>query len=890
MNLAYSIRLQRRIRIYATIGILFTGLLVAIATAIPLYHDAHDRAATAYVEDARARARSAGQFIGKAHDIARQIASRSGIRDQLEAYNRWEIDRSELVEYSAPRIRDALSQGRNIAGLVRLDKGNDPVIEIGQQIPASLLQIASSKEPVACGPLRIDDKIMLLVSAPVLSRDGARAGTDILSFEMAALDELLNNEPKGEHNTRQLLFNSTDQAVVEFNRLTPGGRLLDAGQPEQAFLERAAGGMTGLDGFERSDGSASMVAYAPLPEMPGWGLALVTPARAFDTPVLFRLASPLLMITLLVLGGAWLTARAIRPVADKVVQQSRKLGEMSESMALAASVFEGSPQAVLILDATHHILETNEACHTITGFGLVELRGRTMSQALCINTDEGSMCNELWRGVDEAGEWHGEVRLMRRYGETFPAWCSINAVLDDSGKPRHYIAMLSDISDKKQAEDRIRHLAQHDPLTGLPNRSLLADRLEHALERGRRSESRVALLFIDLDRFKHVNDSLGHPVGDRLLQEVAHRLHSTVRQQDTLARQGGDEFVVIIEDVEGPDDAARVAVKLLATLESPVTLDGHEIFVGGSIGISIFPSDGDSSEALLRCADSAMYEAKEQGRSTYRFYTAEQTRISRERFELESGLRRAIERDELRLFYQPQAACANGQLVGVEALVRWQHPERGLVPPDRFIPLAEEIGLIGQIGEWVLNTACAQARQWAQAGHPLRVAVNLSSHQVSQDKLFDTVKGALNRSGLAPSLLELEITEGHVLKRVEECIVELHRVKTLGVSLAIDDFGTGYSSLSYLKRLPVDRLKIDRSFVEGIPDDHDDISIVATILSMARNLGMGVIAEGVETPAQIEHLVAARCGEYQGYLLGKPMPPDALQDWMDRHRASHPDA
>ena len=241
MNLAYSIRLQRRIRIYATIGILLTGLLVAIATAIPLYHDAHDRAATAYVEDARARARSAGQFIGKAHDIARQIASRSGIRDQLEAYNRWEIDRSELVEYSAPRIRDALSQGRNIAGLVRLDKGNDPVIEIGQQIPASLLQIASSKEPVACGPLRIDDKIMLLVSAPVLSRDGARAGTDILSFEMAALDELLNNEPKGEHNTRQLLFNSTDQAVVEFNRLTPGGRLLDAGQPEQRQHEGEIG-------------------------------------------------------------------------------------------------------------------------------------------------------------------------------------------------------------------------------------------------------------------------------------------------------------------------------------------------------------------------------------------------------------------------------------------------------------------------------------------------------------------------------------------------------------------------------------------------------------------------------------------------------------------------
>jgi diguanylate cyclase (GGDEF)-like protein/PAS domain S-box-containing protein len=887
MNLAHSIQLQRRIRTYATIGILVTGLLVAIATAIPLYHDAREHATTSYIEDAHARARSAGQFIGKATDIARQIASRSGIRTKLEAYNRWEINKSQFVDYATPRLRDALTQDPNIAGLVRLDRDKHPVIEIGQQLPAELLRIAASQEPVASGPLSIDDKVMLLVSMPILSRNGARAGTDILSFGMAALGELLSRESNDGPHTRQLLFNSVDKALVEFNHEAPGGRLLDAGQPEHPFLERAAGGGSGLELLKDVDGSGGVIAFAPVPEVPGWSLALVTPARTFGTPILFRLASPLLMIVLLVLAGAWLTARAIRPVADKVLQQSRKLGEMSESMALAASVFEGSPQAVLILDAGHRVLETNEACYAITGFGLAELQGRTMCQALCLRPDENSMCDQLWRDVAETGEWHGEAHLVRRYGEPFPAWCSVSAVRDGGGKPHHYIAMLSDISDKKQAEDRIRHLAQHDSLTGLPNRSLLADRLEHALDRGRRGGHRVALLFIDLDRFKHVNDSLGHPVGDRLLQEVARRLNSVVRQQDTLARQGGDEFVVILEDIEEPDDAARVAVKLLSTLEAPVLLDGHEIFVGGSIGISLFPGDGDSNEALLRCADSAMYEAKEQGRNTYRFYTAEQTRISRERFELESGLRRAIERDELRLFYQPQAACADGRLIGVEALVRWQHPERGLVLPDRFIPLAEEIGLIGQIGDWVLNTACAQARQWAQAGHPLRVAVNLSSHQVVRNRLFDAVKAVLDRTGLSPGLLELEITEGHVLKHVEECIAELHRVKTLGVSLAIDDFGTGYSSLSYLKRLPADRLKIDRSFVEGIPDDHDDISIVATILSMARNLGMDVIAEGVETPAQIEHLTAARCGEYQGYLLGKPMPPDALQDWMESYRSKH---
>lgn len=885
MNLALSAQLQRRIQRFAIAGILVTGLLVAIATAFPIYRDARELAAASFTEDARAQARSVGQFIGRARDISLQVASRSGIRDKLEDYENWKIGLAEFVSFTTPRIRDAIDQNSNIAAFTLIDANAIPVLELGMQIPPALLQAANTPDPVICGPVNTNDRLVLVVSAPILSRDGNRLGTDVLAFELQALVPLLNADTGSQPQRRQLLFNSADGVLFEIGPSEQGGRILPAGLAEQAFLERAAGGMTGMTLLEQAGQRDRMIAYGPVPDLPGWSFALVTPATNFDTPVIARLVSPLLMIAFLVIAGAWVTARAIRPAAEKVLQQSRQLKELSANMALAASVFEGSPQAVLILDQTHQILEANEACFAITGFSLSELRGKTLCDALCVNGSGSTFCASMWREVDVQGNWEGEALLTRKDGRSFPAWHSVSAVRAAAGEPSHYIAMFSDISEKRLAEDRIRHLAHHDPLTGLPNRSLLGDRLEHALERARRGAGQLALLFIDLDRFKHVNDSLGHPVGDRLLQEVARRLNASVREQDTLARQGGDEFVVVIEDISGPEDAARVAVKLLSALDQVVTLDGHDIYIGGSIGISLFPNDGDGSTTLLRCADSAMYEAKGSGGNTYRFYTAEQTRISRERFELESGLRRALERNELSLHYQAQVSCKDGRLNGVEALLRWQHPERGLIPPDRFIPLAEEIGLIGQIGEWVLHTACAQAKRWAEAGYPLRMAVNLSGQQIARGTLVALVSSALERSGLPPSQLELELTEGHVLKRIEDCIAELHAVKTLGITLAVDDFGTGYSSLSYLKRLPLDRLKIDRSFVEGIPDDNDDTAIVTTIMAMAQNLGMSVIAEGVETQSQLDYLTAEHCAEYQGYLLAKPMPADELESWMKRYRA-----
>lgn len=882
MNLDQSVHLQRRIHRFAVMGILITGLLVALATAIPMYRHAHTLVSSSHMEGVRAQAQAVGQFLEKATELARQIASRSAVRDKLVEYNRWEISLAEMAQFSAPRIREALDQAGNIAGMVRFDAEGNPVLELGIALPDAA-QALAGQDPIATrrtGPVATAAGPHLLVSAPILSRDGERVGTDVLAFGLSQLQAPLTRAHGSLPRTRLLVFNGESGTTVE---LGPSGtvvRVFDTTESAPGYLRRAVDGPAGQQHVAQN-GPDEIVFYTAIREMPGWSFAYSIPATDFYRPVLWQILLPLSMIALLVSAGAVLTARTIRPMAERVLQQARDLAELGESRLLAASVFDASPQAVLIMDASHRIIEANRASVRITGYGQSKLHGKPLCEAL-FRPEKRASCDELlWQRVDAHNGWQGETELLRCSGEVFPAWQSVTPVRDASGVIRHYICMFTDIGEKKQAEERIRHLAHHDPLTDLPNRTLLTDRLAHGLDRARRHGNSLAVLFIDLDRFKYVNDSLGHPVGDALLRIVAERFATALREEDTLSRIGGDEFVVILEELGGADDAARVARKLLDALETPSRVDGHDLFIGASIGISLFPTDGDSIDTLVRCADSAMYRAKEVGRNTFQFFTPEQASQSRERFELERDLRQAVERGELRLVYQPQADCATGRIVGVEALVRWQHPTRGLVPPDRFIPLAEEIGLISKIGAWVLNAACAQAYQWEKQGRSLRIAVNLSGQQISRDGLVELVREVLGTTGLSSTQLELEITEGHLLQRVEQCIATLRDLKSLGVTLAIDDFGTGYSSLSYLKKLPVDRLKIDRSFVEGIPDDRDDVAIVATILSMARNLGLDVIAEGVENETQLAHLRDARCAEYQGYLLSRPVSPAELEALLD---------
>ncbi|MBM4202262.1 MAG: EAL domain-containing protein, partial [Gammaproteobacteria bacterium] len=450
---------------------------------------------------------------------------------------------------------------------------------------------------------------------------------------------------------------------------------------------------------------------------------------------------------------------------------------------------------------------------------------------------------------------------------------------DAAGRPTHFLAVFTDISQLKQSEARLEHLAHYDPLTDLPNRTLVQFQLAHALEKAQRGQHQVGVLFIDLDRFKNINDSLGHSSGDHILREVSTRLNARVRKSDTLGRLGGDEFLVVLEHLERPEDSAGVARALLATLDEPFSLpQGREVYIRASIGVSLYPENGRTPEELIQNADAAMYQVKDSGRNAYAYYTPALTLAAKERLQLETRLRRALERQEFIICYQPIVTVADNRLIGAEALVRWQPPGEPLVPPAAFIPLAEETGLIVPLGEWVLRQACTQAKTWQDAGLSFeQVAINLSVRQFQHPELARVVQTVLVETELSADCLELEITESSLMGTGEQAVANLRGIKGMGLRLSIDDFGTGYSSLAYLKLLPLDRLKIDYSFIHDIADDPNDAAIASTIIAMAHRLGLQAVAEGVESEAQLDFLRSEGCDAYQGYLCSAPLPPDEFE-------------
>lgn len=540
----------------------------------------------------------------------------------------------------------------------------------------------------------------------------------------------------------------------------------------------------------------------------------------------------------------------------------------------AAAVFESTRDGVFITDLDARIVALNRSFSEISGYSEFEALGRKPS-ILQSGRHELEFYQTMWAAILGCGHWQGEVWNRRKNGELYQQLLTISTVHDDAGKPSHYVAVMTDISQLKRSEAQLDYLAHHDPLTDLPNRLLLQSRVQHAIDQAARNKARVALLFIDLDRFKNVNDSLGHPAGDELLAAIGQRLRTRLREVDTLARLGGDEFVLLIEEMETPDDAARVAQMLLDLLHAPFVLTGgREIYIGASIGISVFPEDGTTVTELIQHSDVAMYQAKESGRGAFRFYTEAMSRAAQDKLHLDTRLRRALEHGDFALHFQPQVDMASGRLIGTEALIRWRDPDEGLISPARFIPVAEETGLIVPIGEWVLRTACAQARKWQDAGHHFTIAVNLSARQLQQADLPQRVAALMAEAGVGPDWLEIELTESTLAGDHVSTEMRLRALKELGITLSIDDFGTGYSSLAYLKRFPIDVLKIDQSFVRDIPQDRNDMEIAATIIAMAHTLKLRVVAEGVETPEQLAFLKEQKCDAWQGYLFSKPLPAD----------------
>lgn len=548
-----------------------------------------------------------------------------------------------------------------------------------------------------------------------------------------------------------------------------------------------------------------------------------------------------------------------------------------ESLRLYGRIFENSGEGILVTDAEENIIAVNRAFVEITGFEADEALGNTPRMFRSGRHDE-AFFEEMWRALRERGQWQGEIWDRHKNGSIFPKWATISTVRNDRGDVTHYFSTFSDISERVAAEERIRQLAFYDTLTGLPNRSTLYSLLEQALVIARRNKTSGALMFIDLDRFKYVNDTLGHGAGDELICRVATRFKTCLRASDVIARLGGDEFVIALIDIAKPDDAALVAKKVLGIFASPFLISGHEVSISASIGISVYPADGLTIEDLVKNADVAMYRAKDQGRSTSLFYSSDMNVRSLERLEMESSLRRALDRKELLLHFQPQVDIHTGVIVGAEVLLRWKHPDLGMVSPGQFIPLAEETGLIVPIGQWVMEQTVMQNKAWLEAGvNVVKLAVNLSAQQF-RSTLVDEVSGILGKHQFPHALLELEITESMVMRNANEVIEMLKALDILGVPMSLDDFGTGYSSLSYLKRFPIDKLKIDQSFVRGIPGDVDDIAITRAIIALGKSLGLKVIAEGVETREQLNFLRHEGCDEIQGYLFSRPV---AAEDFVE---------
>jgi diguanylate cyclase (GGDEF)-like protein/PAS domain S-box-containing protein len=563
-----------------------------------------------------------------------------------------------------------------------------------------------------------------------------------------------------------------------------------------------------------------------------------------------------------------------------VVREITQRKKQDTQLRLWAKVFEGSNEAIMITDGDLHIISVNRAYQTMMGFTEAEVVGvDTKTVGAKLHTH--SFFRNLVSVLKEQGHWQGELSNQRKNGEIFPSWYSISLVSNAQGEPENYIAIFNDITEFKNSRAQIDFLAHHDNLTGLPNRVLLNDRLEMAINTATRQSEKVGVLFIDLDRFKNVNDSLGHSVGDQLLIEAAKRLSSTVRTGDTVSRLGGDEFVVLFPKVKDEANLADLTIKLRDVLQHPYSIGGISLHITPSIGIAVFPDDGDSVNTLIKNADAAMYLAKEKGRNNYQFYTPLLNSRTLDRLKLESDLRLALDEGGFELHYQPQIFAHSGNLWGAEALVRWRHPERGLVSPADFIPLAEETGLIIPLGEWVFAEAARQVTAWRKQGLPnLVVSVNISAVQFRKDNFVERIKTILKEEGALASSLELELTESILMHDMESSIATLKYLRELGFRIAIDDFGTGFSSLNYLRRLPVNVLKIDQSFVREMLAEQASLAIVESIISLAHSLGKETIAEGVETQAELDVLTERGCQLMQGYYFSKPLPAPSFEAWV----------
>lgn len=559
-------------------------------------------------------------------------------------------------------------------------------------------------------------------------------------------------------------------------------------------------------------------------------------------------------------------------------KRDEALKRSMQDLNLAERVFEHAMEGIVITDPGGEIIRINPAFTLLTGYEEHEVVGKTMN-VLASGKHPPSFYREMWRQINEHGQWSGEIWNKRRNGELFLEWLTISAVHDEFNNVSHFTGLFRDVTEIRKQEEKIRHLAYFDELTGLPNRRLLKDRLSMAISGAHRNEHQLAVMFIDLDQFKNINDNFGHDVGDQVLQELAQRLEYITREEDTLARLGGDEFVILMPSINSYEDVISLGNRINQVLKDPFLLsDDHNKQITVSIGASVYPDDGATVEDLLKHADTAMYSVKANGRNGLQLFSQEMAQRSMQHFTMEANLRNAIERNELSLHYQPKVDVITGEVMGVEALLRWHQPQLGSVSPAKFIPLAEETGLIEHIDRWVIDCACHQLQYWLSQGlMPVPVAINVSPISLRQRNLVHIIQSALQQHQIPPSLLQIEITESAFIDDMDSVISQLNAIKALGIAIALDDFGTGYSSLSYLAKLPLDELKIDASFIQNVPTCETSDTLIRAITGIAKNLNLSVVVEGVETQEQLSYVEELVCDLVQGYLTGRPAAPAVIE-------------
>ncbi len=574
---------------------------------------------------------------------------------------------------------------------------------------------------------------------------------------------------------------------------------------------------------------------------------------------------------------------------DEIAEIGRSFNQLiegrqsaEEQLWLASRVFSSTIDGIMVTNMDEQIVLVNPAFTTITGYSEEEIMGQTPRKFSSSRHDE-TFFKAMWEEIHQKGFWQGEIWNCRKNGEVYPQWQHISVVLDAQHQKINYIAVFSDISVIKHSQEKLEHLAHHDALTGLPNRIMLDIHITQGIERAKRQNKALAVLFLDLDRFKNVNDSLGHPAGDELLKQVSLRLKQLVRAEDLVARLGGDEFALVLEAPTDGRSIARIAQKCIDAFLLPFEVEEHTVYTSTSLGISVYPEDGERAGELLKHADTAMYHAKEQGRNSYSFYNRQMTQIAVDRLALEAQLRQAIEQNELILQYQPQISLLTGEISGVEALIRWRQADGSLISPSQFIPIAEESALIDKVDRWVLGEACRQAKEWLDIGlPPINMAVNISGFSIEHGMLLDMVEEALEKSQLNPEILELEITEHYLMQHREQATLIIEQLREQGLTFSIDDFGTGYSSLGYLKTLPINRLKIDQSFIRDIPDDESDKAITRAVIALGHSMQMKVVAEGVESKEQAAFLAELGCEFAQGYLFSEAVSAERIVEMLSQ--------